>query len=466
MRPTTLVPLFVAMLLLGTASFARADGDSELDRIPATPAPTACGTTPTPRPVNNERTYIEDAFTQSALRSSVVPYPSPLPPAWENRTSLDTLDQWSVSRRITAFFSDRFNIIEDDRFGFASNQALRNDLREAYLSAQLGSQTFLEAGRINIRNGVALGFNPTDFFKAGTLVEQASLDPSVIREDRLGTFMVHAQTIWNGGSADVSFAPKLSAPTPISFIPKSGLDPGTGKTNADARFELTASAKIADLSPQVLFYSGDGETKYGLNVSRGFGQNTVAYAEWAGGSQQDLIARAISFAKGVGTLPPTAPIVPPTDPSRTFRNDLSIGASLTAAEITLNMEYHYHQAGFSARDWQNWFAIGQSPSSSTVANELWVIRGYAQQQQEPMAQQELFLRVDRPNAFVANLELTAFAFVSLHDGSVLSQIAATYALSSRWILAAYVGANTGGPYSERGVIPQSFNAIVQAIRYL
>jgi len=65
-----------------------------------------------------------------------------------------------------------------------------------YLTWEPAASTYLEAGRINLRNGAALGFNPTDFLKTRTLVGQASLDPSAARQNRLGTAMVRGQKIW------------------------------------------------------------------------------------------------------------------------------------------------------------------------------------------------------------------------------------------------------------------------------
>ena len=45
-------------------------------------------------------------------------------------------------------------------------------------------------GRINVRNGAALGYNPTDFFRSGALRSVVSIDPNSLRENRLGTVML------------------------------------------------------------------------------------------------------------------------------------------------------------------------------------------------------------------------------------------------------------------------------------
>jgi hypothetical protein len=409
--------------------------------------------------------YLEDALTLSSLRGDLaVPVPPPLPPDWQNRLSLDAYYQWSLSQTVSATFSDRVNALAQNDVELASGDSVRNDLREAYLTWEPMTRSYLEGGRINLRNGVALGFNPTDFFKTRTLIDQASLDPSVIRQDRLGTVMLRGQRIWGRGSASLAYAPKLDSPAPISLSPQAGLSPELGRTNAANRLLLSVEYNVADLAPQGLVYVEDGQTRLGLNLSRQIGNSVVAYAEWAGGRQQTLSARAAAYGKDTGTLPPSTPVLPPSDAEARFRNDLAVGASwATTARVTVNLEYHYHEAGFSREDWRNWFAIGTV--FPAAAGPLWYTRGYAAAQQEPVARHAVFLRADWPDALVSHLELSGFAFVNLYDGSVVTQLAANYYVSRAWTVSAYVSASTGGTHSEHGSQPVANSAIVQVVRY-
>ncbi len=325
----------------------------------------------------------------------------------------------------------------------------------------------MEAGRINLRNGVALGFNPTDFFKTRTQVNLASLDPSVIREDRLGTVMLRGQSILSGGTASIAFAPKFYTPTRIVAGSQPGISPMLDRTNAADRVLLSAGYDVADLSPQALVYRERNQTRLGLDVTRPVGQSIVGYAEWAGGRQSNLVTDAVSYGKTTGTLPASAPILPPTNVDKSFRNDAALGFSWTSAEkITLNLEYHYHQAGLSGTDLRRWFAVGSvHQSNPNVTSELWFIRGYASDQQEPLTRQQVFLRADWVDAFTTDLELTAFAYVNLYDGSSLTQLAASYYLSNAWTIGGYLSANLGNKRSERGSFAQTGSAIVQLVRY-
>jgi hypothetical protein len=136
-----------------------------------------------------KKLFLEDAYTEATpARNVPVPFPSTTYD-WQNRTSFDMYLQWRPCRPLTVSLSDRFNVLEQEKVDFLSRQTLRNDFREGYLTWEPAGSTYLEAGRISVRNGAALGVNPTDFFKSRTLVGQASLDPSASRQNRLGTLM-------------------------------------------------------------------------------------------------------------------------------------------------------------------------------------------------------------------------------------------------------------------------------------
>jgi hypothetical protein len=457
---------------MASAAFgAAAQENKDLERIPQIPPaqpPGGEAKAAEPHTTRSGRLYVEDALTLSARRGDlVVPAPPPASPGWQNRTSADVLKQWDLSDSLSATLSDRFNVYLQDDVNFPSRQSFRNDFREGYVTWEPKAQNYLEAGRINVKNGVALGFNPTDFFKTRTLVDQASLDPSVIRQNRLGTVMARGQAIWETGSASLSVAPKLESPAPISTTAPPSLNPSFDRTNGANRVLLTASYDVGDLNPQALVYNASGRTRFGLNLSHQIGQSVVGYVEWAGGKQPNLLTQAVSYGKLTGTLPPNAPTLPPADSAGTFRNDLAIGGSWTSeTRITLNVEYHFHQAGFSRQDWKNWFDIGAANATrQPVTGELWYVRGFAGTEQQPLTRHQAFLRADWPDAFIVHLELTALAFVNLYDGSTLAQLSASYDMSDAWTLRAYISANLGGARSERGSVPQAASAILQLVRY-
>ena len=72
-------------------------------------------------------------------------------------------------------FADRLDMNRMD--GISGNRDI-NTLKEAYLSWQAQPDRVADLGRINARNGVALGYNPTDYFRAGALRSTVSIDPA------------------------------------------------------------------------------------------------------------------------------------------------------------------------------------------------------------------------------------------------------------------------------------------------
>jgi hypothetical protein len=456
--------VLVSAPLLAVPAIASEDNDLGLIPPAAFAAPT-----PPPAESSNGRFYVEDAFTANSLRDNLlVSVPSSDRPFdWQNRTSFDGLYEWRLNDSLHFNLSDRLNLLGENDTQFPSREIYRNDFREGYLTWEPAPQIYLEAGRINVRNGVALGFNPTDFFKTRSAVSIASIDPSARREDRLGTAMLRGQWIFGSGSLSVTEAPKLTNPTPLvltNFPPS--LDPGFGKTNGESRLLLTASYDFGhDISPQFLFLRDDAETRYGFDLSRNIGQSIVAYAEWAGGRQQSLAARAEAFeirTVGIGTGPPPASLPPSLGDGAGFANDLAVGGSWTSENnMTVNLEYHYHQTGLDRAQLRQGFDLGQAGTPSGLDGAFLFLRSYAADQQEPLARQEAFLRIDRTDAFVRDLELSALAFVDLYDGSTLGQITASYNFTNTWTLGAYLIASPGSARSEYGSLPQAESFILQ-----
>jgi hypothetical protein len=411
---------------------------------------------------------LENALSVWSLRDPVVSIPGGTSVDARNRTSVELRGRWRLGKSVELHLSDRASAIEQNDFSFPSSRTWRNDWREGYLTWEPAPREYLEAGRINLRNGVALGFNPTDFFKTRSLVDQSSQDPSALRENRLGTFMLRGQRIWDGGSASLAWAPKLYSPTPIETgLPAAGRRARLDRTNGASRLLASASFELGDLAPQLLVYHEGGVTRLGLNLSRTAGKSVVLYGEWAGGRYPNLITRALAYGRETGTLPAGVPGVLPAASGDEFQNDLALGFSWTgAAKLTLNAEYLYHQAGMTREDWRRWFATGSANAGSLAATgALWYIRAFAADQQEPATREQLFLRAAWSDAFVPHLELSGFALVNLYDRSRLVQLGARYDLSERWTLGAYLGANLGAAESERGSLPQANSAVLQALYY-
>ncbi|HEY4043014.1 MAG TPA: hypothetical protein VGM32_14375 [Rhodopila sp.] len=459
------VTRYVLLAASLAAAPAAADEDTDLSRIPTETAPATSAPTSS-KNVN----YIGDALSFSGLRDNLaVPLPPPTPASWENWLFLDSRDEWNLGEDWRLDYSGRLNFRTSNALTFPNHDNVLNEMRELFVQFQPNPTTWIELGRVNIRNGVALGYNPTDFFRPRTVIDPLTADPSVLREDRLGTLMVSVQSLWQFGSIQLAYAPRVTLPTAI-YTPRDepSFDPGLDRTNAQDRFLAKASLNIApSFNPEVLFYHAGTRSQIGANLTAPAGHDTVLYLEWAGGVRSDIITDAFSYGQTTGTLPASVTSLLPNDPSARFMNDLAVGASYaTENRMTFNLEYHFHQAGFSSSDWRNWFAASaQRGSVQGVNAALWYIRSYAQDQQEPVARHTAFLRFDWQDAFIKDVEVTALASIDLQDGSGFMQTTVGYNLSRAWTVSVLASGSYGGRRSDFGSIPVAETLLLRAARY-
>lgn len=479
--------LILSAALWGSGAAAQTtpgEQDKDLDLIPqAVQEPSATAST-SPKVINTtgDRLYVENAFTVASLRGQrTVPTPGAAPFTWQERLFFDIRKEWRLADPLTFTYSGRANFRAENDLGFPTHENLINDLREAYLSWQPSDRTYLDLGRINLKSGVGLGYNPTDFFRTRAVVEPLSADPTVLREDRLGTLMVRGQQLLEAGSITVAFAPKIHEPSPIytnTSLPSA--NPMLDRTNAGNRFLAKGSINLGDrLSPELLLYREGNQTRFGTNLAEGIGQKVVAYLEWSGGRRTSLIDAALRYGRDTGILPVEAPSVLPETSHASFQNEVAVGASYTTeSRVTFNLEYHFNQPGFARADWRNWFAAGEGRSGAAatmgggrggiaaVVGELWYLRDYALDQQYPISRHSAFLRADWVDAFVPRLELTGFVNADLYDGSGLVQVTADYYLSDHWTVGGLITANFGSARSDFGSLASAGSFMLKVARYL
>jgi hypothetical protein len=463
----------VVLWPLATALAQDAD-DNALDRIPAAaiaaPAAVAVPVIPTARGGRNASYFVEEAPEYSQNRSTlVVPVPGGSGPQWVNRLFVDGRSQWDLTDSLTAAHSERMEFFVQNEEAFPAENTLNYDLREAYLSWSPDPDRgwFLDVGRINIRSGVAYAFNPTDFFRKQSVVDETSQDPSVLRDNRLGTLMLRGQHFMDRGALTAIFAPKLYSELPVGqTIP--ALDPELRRTNADYRAALTASYNFGhDLNPQAIVFHEGSAWAYGLNLARGFGNQTTAYLEWSGSRRNSLVDESMAYAVETGTFGSVSPPIP-SDGTRRFYQDLATGLSYTTkANVNFIVEYDFHQAGLSGADWTQWFASGAAAApGSELVDKLWYVRAYAQAEQEPINRQTLFLRVARDDWPVPKLSLAALSIVDLEHASSLEQLEVDYGFSNRFGMELMYQGTLGKPRSDYGSSPVEHSYLFNLKLYL
>ncbi|KAA1003847.1 hypothetical protein FVF58_34780 [Paraburkholderia panacisoli] len=345
------------------------------------------------------------------------------------RLSIDLAVQKAFAKDWKFNFADHLDLNGPQRF--SGDPGAINTLKELYVNGRIGDdgQTLVDIGRVNMRLGVATGYNPTDYFRDNAVRSVTSVDPASLRENRLGTVMLRGQRVWTGGSVTALVAPKLaSEPNDAAFA----VD--LGATNQNTRWLMAVSQHvIADLSPQFLLYS-DGKPgsspQFGVNLTHLLNKACVGYVEWTGGRSPSTLARALQQ--------------PESDVA--FRWQMSTGLTCTTTH-NLSVTFEYEHDG-AALDKAGWEALQKGPPQQYLA-----YRNLANAQQDPTTRDNLFLMLRWQDAFVPRLDLSGFIRMSLADHSRLTWLEARYHFT-RTDVALQWQLNSGSNLSEFGALPQ------------
>lgn len=348
------------------------------------------------------------------------------------RLSLDVQLDKSIAKNWRFIFADQLDLRWQGRL---SDNDTVNTLKETYLSWQPQPEWAIDLGRINVRNGVALGYNPTDFFRTGANRSIISVDPSSLKKNRQGSAMLRAQTLWKDGSLTALYSPKLDEhPNTSAF----SLD--LGATNNENRWLISVSQRISDnFNPQWLLYGEEGELpQIGFNSTTLLNEATVAYVEWSGGRSPSQLSRALNTADDTA-----------------FRSRLAAGLTYTTKnKISLTGEYQFNGAGLDQADRDGLIrrpaAYGQ-------------YRRWVQNSLDLPTRHAVFLYVNWQDAMRNHLEVNAMLRLNADDDSRLLWLEASYHFD-RADLALQWQRNSGSPGSEFGALQQ--RQTVQAlVRY-
>lgn len=345
------------------------------------------------------------------------------------RLSLDVQTDRAISSDLRLIFANRL-----DLNGPGHAERAINTLKEAYLGWRLNSQTLIDAGRINIRHGVASGYNPTDYFRSGAVRSVVSIDPASLRENRQGSIMLRAQRLWDKAALSAIWSPDMHRPPSTN-----GLKLDLGATNRQNRLLLAFSPTLAaGLTPQLLLYRENGQpAQVGLNLTALANDRTVTYLEWSGGRRAALLARATT----------------PSAPATAWYNQLATGlAYTTPGKLTLTAEYHWHGDALRSGDWHSL----QQGALGTYAR----YRSWLQEAQEAPTRQAFFAHARWQDAFLPGLDLSLMHNLDLIDHSHRHWLEARYH-QGQWDYALQWQALHGTPLSAFGADSRSWQAVLR-----
>ena len=421
--------------------------------------------------------HIEDEGQGYADRSHIpVPVPNQYLPGWMNRATFYGKVEMRPFRTLRLTLVDHLHYLNDNRTYAKWGKPL-NDLNEAYASWNAFGTNYLDAGRINLKSGVAIGFNPTDYFKKDAVSVRISEDPLILRENRLGTLMARWQNIHPLGSLTLAAAPKLPTAHGRWITDDTSTALWLQRTNAVQRYLAKASSSYRGLSGDLLYYNENRDSFMGADLAHGWGDQFVMYGEWSGGRQYNIVADALlDDAQSLGIDAEKYVKYVPGDSRKRFRNQISSGFSFTEKEHkrTTFVEYHYNEAGMTPKDWAYWYQAGYyttyidipalAPICQSAQETLWSIRSYAQRSMEPTTRQEVFIRNQWQEAFIKKLDLVHLFQINLIDGSFFAQPQGIYSLNDHIALTLTLYFYAGGTHSEYGSVKR-WNTSKFAVRY-
>jgi len=350
---------------------------------------------------------------------------------WSNLTRLGLRSEFYTNDWITFKSDILLNAYRRENEGWNTDEGLRLDIKEAYLAWQQSPTVFFDLGRMNVKSGVATGFNPTDYFKVGTVLDQNTEDVSQLRDSRLGALIIKSQKLWEGGALTLVASPKVSdkASRWYSDINITGLS--LQKSNDRSRALLKYTFEISeDVKPEIIYYNESGEHNIGVNFSKAVNKKWLGYVEWNLGKRRNLIDDALLEARESNQLDPAIALVF-NDRGESYQQQLALGASYTSASnITTQFEYHYNQAGLSDEDVQRWFDLTSSAENKpNVTGQFLSIRGLAKAKGESLGEHRLFMRSSWIDAGLDDLDIIGIFNIDTDDKSYLIQLEAAYEIS-------------------------------------
>lgn len=361
--------LLTGALVCATSARAAEPDDAAALELADRPATTAA----TPAPAKPWRAYAEGAASRAWQGN-------PASASDGARASLDFRYDGQAAPGLRAVLSDRLDLTRNS--DATPREHHINALREAYLSWQPRADLSVDLGRVNIRHGIAWGYNPTDYFRGGALRSIVSPDPALLRENRLGTVVVQAQQLWSGAAVSAAYSPKLASRPNRTDTWSADL----GSTNARHRWLLAASHRFGEsFNPELLLHGGqDTPTQLGVNLSGLLNRATVAFAE-------------ASFGKGV----PLVPQALGTAAANEWQRRAALGLTFTTAfNLSLTAEADFNSA---APDRAAWDALRSGGPAPVLALLQW-----AQDQQELPVRRGAFFYATWHDALVRRFDLSAF----------------------------------------------------------
>ena len=342
--------------------------------------------------------------------------------AW--RSAIDLRQEFALGADWRGVLSNRLESTHGPHGVHHSTHALR----EAYVTRAANAHWFVDIGRVNVRSGVGLGYNPTDWLRGSVLATPANQNPASARENRLGAFMLRMQHVTDSGSMHFAYAPQL---TSDAAAPMRSWGLNVARGNAGHAFQWRWAPRVTEtLSLDVMALARTGQPfEVGANLSAVITPSVVAHAE-------------VSVARRPRPGPEGGPI------HKGFAPRAALGLSWTLPTgATLGVEYQHAADALSGADWDR-LRRREDPAALRAIG-AW--RSERARTQDPLLRSGWFARFQWNDVLRdGRYDLGAFVRLNPHDKSRLWQISGAWHVTPAFSLRLITFGVQGGLNTEYG----------------
>jgi hypothetical protein len=363
----------------------------------------------------------------------------------KNSHSEDAKTFYLNARKKDAHYFYDFRIIADE-----DSQSF--NVKELYYQGEFSPSSFYEVGRINTKEGVARGYNPTDYFK-GTTSLTLSNDTKERKDNRLGAFLFSETLFLDTFTLKGIYSPKisLSKHTFLSDTKYIGLH--LDETNYHDRASLYVDySGFEDVTSSMILHYDEDDLHLGFNLS-------YVYSSWIFYVENSLKRAQSDIAKSIDAMSAHPLIRERFSKKKFYIDEVSVGLNYTSdSNIVTTLEYIHNSGGLDSGDWEDWFALGRQ--IPVLTRTLGALRGKSSKEESIMSQDSLFV-FSRASDIQTNLDASFLAWVNPYDGSTLSQVGLEYAYDDSVQTNFYLRNYQGDKESEYGSFPNNYEILIE-----
>lgn len=370
-----------------------------------------------------------------------------------------------VSTTITLFSEG----VGDNRRQWESH---RNDgdyvnviLKEASASFMIAEALFVDAGKIDIKSGVAFFRNPAALIsnplhlpRKGRISNNASAQSDPYRE---GSLMLKTDYYTTGGTFTAAFIPRLTAPSGKSEITEQNILERVNNRNMGLLKWRRSST--GDFNPEIVFLVGD---RLGAGAAVSVEKGPVIFnLEGSLKNHAPVFVPSREAENAIRTF--SFPATPVEEfllrrDRQTFYFEGTAGLNYRSFKRKYNIiaEYYYNQAGLSRREWKEYFSFLNLLNDYGRRISVLYTHGvgvFAEKNRILACENALpgrhyiFTRQEKEELFLRDLSVRLNYMINLNDWSGLADVHAEYQLSGRgWKLHAGWWTTAGGTATEFG----------------